>query len=153
MEIVKEQKQGKAKADAPKSFADKAKDKGIEIWNKLSLYGKVTTVSTAVFVLLCLVALLAGKTTAVVIAIVQIIMAVVSILMHKGIIKLEQKKLWLKWLVLAVAILFTALNIMSYSWGTKTPTTGQNTSSTNQNSGDTAEQIDWANITLSKMLP
>ena len=153
VEIVKEQKQGKAKADAPKSFADKAKDKGIEIWNKLSLYGKVTTVSTAVFVLLCLVALLAGKTTAVVIAIVQIIMAVVSILMHKGIIKLEQKKLWLKWLVLAVAILFTALNIMSYSWGTKTPTTGQNTSSTNQNSGDTAEQIDWANITLSKMLP
>ena len=119
----------------------------------MSLYGKVTTVSTAVFVLLCLVALLAGKTTAVVIAIVQIIMAVVSILMHKGIIKLEQKKLWLKWLVLAVAILFTALNIMSYSWGTKTPTTGQNTSSTNQNSGDTAEQIDWANITLSKMLP
>ena len=153
VEIVKEQKQGKAKADAPKSFADKAKDKGIEIWNKLSLYGKVTTVSTAVFVLLCLVALLAGKTTAVVIAIVQIIIAVVSILMHKGIIKLEQKKLWLKWLVLAVAILFTALNIMSYSWGTKTPTTGQNTSSTNQNSGDTAEQIDWANITLSKMLP
>lgn len=153
VEIVKEQKQGKAKADAPKSFADKAKDKGIEIWNKLSLYGKVTTVSIAVFVLLCLVALLAGKTTAVVIAIVQIIMAVVSILMHKGVIKLEQKKLWLKWLVLAVAILFTALNIMSYSWGTKTPTTGQNPSSTNQNSGDTAEQIDWANITLSKMLP
>ena len=38
VEIVEEQKQGKAKADAPKSFADKAKDKGIEIWNKLSLY-------------------------------------------------------------------------------------------------------------------
>ena len=153
VENVKEQKQEKAKANAPKSFADKAKDKGIEIWNKLSLYGKVTTVSIAVFVLLCLVALLAGKTAAVVIAIVQIAMAVVSILMHKGVIKLEQKKLWLKWLVLAVAILFTALNIMSYSWSTKTPTTGQNPSSTNQNSGDTAEQIDWANITLSKVLP
>ena len=48
---------------------------------------------------------------------IQIILAVVSILMHKGVIKLEQKKLWLKWLVLAVAILFTVLNIMSYSWG------------------------------------
>lgn len=153
VENVKEQKTGEAKADAPKSFADKVKDKGIEIWNKLSLYGKVTTVSIAVFVLLCLVALLAGKTAAIVIAIVQIVMAVVSILMHKGVIKLEQKKLWLKWLVLAVAILFTALNIMSYSWGTKTPTTGQNPSSTNQNSGDTAEQIDWENITLSKVLP
>lgn len=153
VENGKEQKQEKAKADAPKSFADKAKDKGIEIWNKLSLYGKVTTVSIAVFVLLCLVALLAGKTAAVVIAIVQIVMAVVSLLMHKGVIKLEQKKLWLKWLVLAVAILFTALNIMSYSWGTQTPTTGQNPSSTNQDSGETAEQIDWKNITLSKVLP
>lgn len=153
VENGKEQKQEKAKADAPKSFADKAKDKGIEVWNKLSLYGKVTTVSIAVFVLLCLVALLAGKTAAVVIAIVQIVMAVVSLLMHKGVIKLEQKKLWLKWLVLAVAILFTALNIMSYSWGTQTPTTGQNPSSTNQDSGETAEQIDWKNITLSKVLP
>ena len=152
-ENVKEQKTRASKADAPKSFADKVKDKGIEIWNKLSLYGKVTTVSIAVFVLLCLVAMLAGKTAAVVIAIIQIVMTAVSILMHKGVIKLEQKKLWFKWLVLAVAILFTALNIMSYSWGTKTPTTGQTPSSTNQNSGDTAEQIDWANITLSKVLP
>ena len=50
VESVKEQKAGKAKADAPKSFANKAKDKGIESWNKLSPYGKVTTVSIAVFV-------------------------------------------------------------------------------------------------------
>lgn len=84
----KARKSGKAKSDAPKSLADKGKDKGIEIWNKLSLYGKVTTVSIAVFVLLCLVALLAGKTAAVVISVVQVVMAVVSILMHKGVIKL-----------------------------------------------------------------
>lgn len=153
VESVKEQKVGKAKADAPKFFADKAKDKGIESWNKLSPYGKVTTVSIAVFVLLCLVALLAGKTAAIVIAIVQIAMAVVSILIHKGVIRLEQKKLWLKWLVLAVAILFTALNVMSYSWGTKTPSTGQNPSSINHSSEDNVEQIDWGNITLSKVLP
>lgn len=153
VESVKEQKAGKAKADAPKSFANKAKDKGIESWNKLSPYGKVTTVSIAVFVLLCLVALLAGKTAAIVIAIVQIAMAVVSILIHKGVIRLEQEKLWLKWLVLAVAILFTALNVMSYSWGTKTPSTGQNPSSINHSSEDNVEQIDWGNITLSKVLP
>lgn len=153
VESVKEQKAGKAKADAPKSFANKAKDKGIESWNKLSPYGKVTTVSIAVFVLLCLVALLAGKTAAIVIAIVQIAMAVVSILIHKGVIRLEQKKLWLKWLVLAVAILFTALNVMSYSWGTKTPSTGQNPSSINHSSEDNVEQIDGGNITLSKVLP
>ena len=151
----KARKAGKAKSNAPKSLAlaDKGKDKGLEIWNKLSLYGKVTTVSIAVFVLLCLVALLAGKAAAVVISIVQVVMAVVSILMHKGVIKLEQKKTWLKWLVLVVAILFTALNVMSYSWGTKTPSTGQNPSSTNHSSDDNVEQIDWANITLSKVLP
>ncbi|MEE0312004.1 MAG: DUF6591 domain-containing protein [Oscillospiraceae bacterium] len=80
-------------------------------------------------------------------------MAVVSILIHKGVIRLEQKKLWLKWLVLAVAILFTALNVMSYSWGTKTPSTGQNPSSINHSSEDNVEQIDWGNITLSKVLP
>lgn len=149
VEKAQEGKSGKVKSDAPKSLADK----GIEIWNKLSLYGKVTTVSIAVFVLLCLVALLAGKTAAVVIAIVQIAMAVASIFMHKGVIKLDQKKLWLKWLVLAVAILFTVLNVMSYSWGTKTSSTRQNPSSINQNSENTAEKIDWANITLCKVLP
>ena len=153
VEIVEEQKQGKAKADAPKSFADKAKDKGIEIWNKLSLYGKITTVSIAVFVLLCLVALLVGKTAAVVIAIVQITLAVVSVLMHKGVIKLEQKKLWLKWIVLVVAILFSVLNVMSYSWGTKKPASVKTSSSTEQSNADQAEQINWKNITLSKILP
>ena len=71
--------------------------------------------------------------TAVVIAIVQIAMSVVSILMHKGVIKLEQKKMWLKWLVLAIAILLTVLNVVSYSWGAKPPTTGQNPSTTDQN--------------------
>lgn len=153
VEKAREAKEGKVKSDVAKSLADKAKDKGIEIWNKLSLYGKVTTVSITVFVLLCLVALLARKTAAVVIAIIQIVTAVVSILVHKGVIKLEQKKLWLKWLVLVVAILFTVLNVMSYSWGTKTPKTERKPSSTNQDSGETAEQIDWENITLSKVLP
>ena len=63
--------------------------------------------------LLGLVALLAGKTVAIVIAVVQIVLAVVSVLMHRGIIKLEQKQLWIKWLILVIAILFT---VMSYSW-------------------------------------
>lgn len=153
VENNKEQKQKKTKADVLKSFVDEAKDKGIEIWNKLSRYGKITTVSIAVFVLLFLVALSAGKTVAVIIAIIQIVMAVVSILMHKNVIKLKQKKLWLKWLILAVAILLTVLNVMSYSWGAKASITGQNPPSTNQGSVETAEQIDWKNITLSKMLP
>lgn len=153
VENSKEDKGGKTKSGAPKSLADKVKDKGIEIWNKLSLYGKVTTVLIILFVLLCLVALLAGKKAAVVIAIVQIVMTVVSIFIHKNVIKLGQKKTWIKWLVLAVAILFTVLNVMSYSWGTKAPSIGQNPSSTNQSGDNHVEQIDWANITFSNVLP
>lgn len=117
------------------------------MWNKLSLYGKITTVSVAVFALLFLVALLAGKVAAAIIAVVQIALAVVSILMHKGVIKLEQKKLWFKWLALAVAILFAVLNIMSYSWGGSSSTTGKNPSSTNDDVSN-VEQIDWKNIAL-----
>lgn len=105
------------KSTAPKTLGDKIKAKGAEIWSQLSLYGKVATVATGVFVLLALVGFLAGKTAAGIIAILQIALLVVSILMHKGVIKLEPKKAWLKYLVLGVAILLTVLNIMSYSWG------------------------------------
>lgn len=102
---------------APRSQADKIKEKLSAQWRKLSIYGKIVTVAIAAFALLGLVALLAGKIVAFVIAVIQITLAVVSVLMHKGIIKLEQKQSWLKWLVLAAAILLTALNIWSYSWG------------------------------------
>lgn len=105
------------KSTVPKTLGDKIKAKGAEIWSQLGLYGKVATVATGVFVLLALVGFLAGKTAAGIIAILQIALVVVSILMHKGVIKLEPKKAWLKYLVLGVAILLTALNIMSYSWG------------------------------------
>lgn len=99
-----------------KTLGDKLKEKVSVLWGKLSLYGKSTTIAIGVFTLMCMVAILAGKTAAVVISIVQIAMTVVSILMHKGVIKLEQKKLWLKWLVLVAAILLLILNIYSYTW-------------------------------------
>ena len=105
------------KSTVPKTLGNKIKAKGAEIWSQLSLYGKVATVATGVFVLLALVGFLAGKNAAGIIAILQIALVVVSILMHKGVIKLETKKAWLKYLVLGVAILLTVLNIMSYSWG------------------------------------
>ena len=105
------------KSTVPKTLGNKIKAKGAEIWSQLSLYGKVATVTTGVFVLLALVGFLAGKNAAGIIAILQIALVVVSILMHKGVIKLEPKKAWLKYLVLGVAILLTVLNIMSYSWG------------------------------------
>lgn len=141
------------KTDATKTLTDKIKEKAYSKWRGLSAYDRVATVSISVFVFLFLVALLSGKNATVVIAVIQIALAVVSILMHKGIIKLEPKKLWLKWLILLIAILFTVLNVMIYSWRTKKPTSVQNPSSTEQITEDLAEQIDWENITLSNILP
>lgn len=68
------------KADAPKSLADKIKDKVSEQWSKLSTNGKFTTIALIAFVLLCLMAFLFGKTAAGVIAVVQIVLTVVAVL-------------------------------------------------------------------------
>ncbi len=101
----------------PKSLTDKVKANGIAFWNKRSAFGKVATVATAVFVILALIAFASGRTAAAIISVLQIVLAVVSVLMHKGVIKLEAQKSWAKYLALVVAVLLTVLNIMSYSWG------------------------------------
>lgn len=102
--------------EPPKSLADRMREKASAKWGKLSTYGKITTVAIVVFALLFIVALLSEKTAATIIAVLQIALAVVAVLMHRGIIKIEQKKVWLKWLLLGIAALLTVLNVMSYSW-------------------------------------
>lgn len=102
--------------EPPKSLADRMREKVSAKWGKLSTYGKIATVAIVVFALLFIVALLSGKTAATIIAVLQIALAVVAVLMHRGIIKIEQKKVWLKWLLLGIAALLTVLNVMSYSW-------------------------------------
>lgn len=102
--------------EPPKSLADRMREKVSAKWGKLSTYGKIATVAIVVFALLFIVALLSEKTAATIIAVLQIALAVVAVLMHRGIIKIEQKKVWLKWLLLGIAALLTVLNVMSYSW-------------------------------------
>ena len=102
--------------EPPKSLADRMREKASAKWGKLSTYGKIATVVIVVFALLFIVALLSEKTAATIIAVIQIALAVVAVLMHRGIIKIEQKKVWLKWLLLGIAALLTVLNVMSYSW-------------------------------------
>lgn len=102
--------------EPPKSLADRMREKVSAKWGKLSTYGKIATVAIVVFALLFIVALLSGKTAATIIAVLQIALSVVAVLMHRGIIKIEQKKGWLKWLLLGIAALLTVLNVMSYSW-------------------------------------
>lgn len=114
--------------EPPKSLADRMREKASAKWGKLSTYGKIATVAIVVFALLFIVALLSEKTAATIIAVLQIALAVVAVLMHRGIIKIEQKKVWLKWLLLGIAALLTVLNVMSYSWETENknkPTSNQ----------------------------
>lgn len=151
--LGKQEKTSKKITKVLKSVVDKIKEKSAVQWSLLSTYGKFATVVIVVFAMLFIVALLSEKTAAIVITVFQIVLATVAILMHKGIIKFEQNQLWLKWLVLAIAVLLTILNVMSYSWVGKKPTTTQEPSSENQHTEIHAEQIDWANIPLSHVLP
>ena len=63
-----------------KSIADNIKDRGVGFWNKLSSYEKVTTVALIVFTLMCLIAFIAGKIFAGIIALLSIALTVVALL-------------------------------------------------------------------------
>lgn len=102
-----------------KSIADSLKEKGIEYWNSLSVFGKIVTVAIAVFAVMCLVGFLSGKTFAGILSLVQIVLVIVAILLHKGVIKASYT--WAKYAVIAVAVLFSILNVSSYSWSAKKP--------------------------------
>ena len=80
----------------------KAKSKFSEFWNKLSLFGKLSTVGIAASVLLGIIAFLAGRFFAGIIAIVWLAIVVVALLMNKDVIKVP--KTWIP--ILAVILSF-----------------------------------------------
>lgn len=103
---------------SPKAtLGDKIKAKLLAFWTGLDLFCKISTVAITVVAILLLISSCAGIGFAIFFSILQLGGVIVALLMHKGVIKLEQKKVWIKYPVLAVAILFSILNIMSYSWG------------------------------------
>lgn len=87
----------------PQSLADRIKVKACNQWDRLSVYGKITTIATVIFALLFLTAFLLGKTAAVLVAILQIILIVISGLMRKQIIKVPKD--WIHLLVLSLAVI------------------------------------------------
>ena len=68
-------------------------------------------------VLLCLVALLFGKTAAAIIAILQIVLTVAAVLMKKQVIKVPQKWLHIVALVLAVILLVPYMTLFGTDYG------------------------------------
>lgn len=122
------------RSDAPKSLADKIKDKASDKWRKLNTYSKVTTVAIAVFVLLCLVAFLFGKTAAGIIAVLQIVLTVAALLMKKQIIKVPKSWIHFVALALAVVLLVPYVSLFKLDYGD-------------------AEKFAWSDILLADVAP
>lgn len=122
------------KSDAPKSAVDKMKDKTSEKWHELSTHGKITTVAMSAFALLCLIAFLFGKTTAGIIAILQIALTVVAVLMKKQIIKTPKSWLHIIAFVLAVVLLVPYVSLFGTGYGD-------------------AEKFAWSDILLADVIP
>lgn len=70
-----------------KSLLNSMKHKCAEFWNKLTFYGKVTTLAIVLFILMSLIAFLAGKSLAGMIAGVSVVLTIVALLMKRQIIK------------------------------------------------------------------
>lgn len=116
------------------SLGDKLKTKIAALWGKLSLYGKFTTIVIGIFSLMCLVAFLAGKTLAGVIALVAVALVVVALLMKKQIIK--SPKSWLHFVALALAVVMIVpyVSVFRIDYGD-------------------AEKFQWSDVVLSDVIP
>lgn len=97
-----------------KTLVDKAKDKFLRFWHRSDLFCKIEIIVMTVVALLLVVAICNEKVIAIFFSVLQLGGLIVALLLHNGKIKCNKK--WLKHLVLAFAIIITALNISSYSW-------------------------------------
>ena len=95
---------------AKPTLGDKAKSKFKEFWNGLSIFGKLSTISIALAAFLCLIAFLAGRIFAGIIAIVWIAVGIVAILMKKNVIKVPKS-----WMPLLAIILSFVLIVPYFS--------------------------------------
>lgn len=97
------------------------KNKIKELWEKLNLFEKISVCLSGIFLIGFLVSLIAGKSVAMVISIIQIIAIVVAFLMEKNIIKTTHK--WIKivipiicvFLMLAYVSTFSSQKVIDYS--------------------------------------
>lgn len=85
-----------------KTMTDKAKGKLAEVWSKLSVFGKIATIVIIASLLFGLVAFMAGRVFAMIIAIIQIVVVIVALLMKKEVIKVAKK--WISPMLLAISI-------------------------------------------------
>lgn len=83
-------------------------------WDGLGSFPKKFTILLAIILLLLLVAFASHNAIAISFSIIQIVGCGVLMLWHRGILKAPRK--WLQYATLVVVVLFSILNVMSYSW-------------------------------------
>lgn len=122
------------KTNAKKSMADKIKQKGVDAWNKLSIYGKITAIAITVFAFLCIIAFLFGKTFAAIITILQIVLTVIALLMKKQIIKVPKNWLYIITLTFAIILLIPYVHLFESDY-------------------ENIKRFKWSDIVLSDTVP
>ena len=97
-----------------KTIVEKAKEKFLQFWNRIDLFSKVETIAISVTSLLLVVALCTGKVMPIIFSVIQLGGLITALFVYTG--KIKTAKKWLSYLILVLSILFTGLNISSYSW-------------------------------------
>lgn len=97
------------------SVDNSVKAKLLRFWNGLTAFSKIAAIATAIVIILLIIAICTKTAFAIVFSVIQLAGLIVAVLMDNDIIVLQQR--WVKCIVLAAAILFSILNIASYSWG------------------------------------
>lgn len=105
-----------------------------KIWNKLDKFGNISVIGIAIFVLLGLIALVAGKTFAIIIAVVQIAITIVALLMKKGIIKVANSRIPILTLILSLVLLVPYIGLFNIDMSKNT-------------------RYQWSNIVLKDVIP
>lgn len=106
------------------------KSKLLKFWSSLSVFYKTVVIAAVVVIILLIISLCTKSAFAIFFSVLQMAGLIIAVLMQKDIIILPQR--WVKYIVLVAAILFSALNIASYSWGKGNKTNTPPTSSTSQ---------------------
>lgn len=97
-------------------LANKCKAKISAFWKGLDLFCKISVAAVAAAVLFLFGAVCVRNYLSVFFSVLQLGGVVMAVFMHRGWVKLDQKKSWLQYLVLGAAVLLTVFNIMSYLW-------------------------------------
>lgn len=117
-----------------KSIAEDIRVKGLIFWEKLSLYSKINVAAILVFLLMCLVAYLAGRLSACFIAIVSTALTAASLLANEAIIKVSNK--WIHIIAFALAIFLIVPYVGAFR----------------VDYGD-AKKFNWSDLVLGDMVP